>query len=182
MKLILQKINKIFEDIHSFSSVQLNISDDFKKEFKTITELITDEDVYIDESDNIHGRETEPHITVRYGLHTTDPKDVSDLINGFGPIEITLDKTDMFSIDEKPYDVVIAQVISPKLMKLNKLISDNLEFTTDYNEYKPHLTLAYVQKGEADKYKNKISLQGKTFKTDTLVFSAKNGQKKNINL
>lgn len=180
MDFIFEKIERIYESSYKYSSVQLNLPSDFKSTFNKVTSMISDDDLFYSDINMINGREDTPHVTVRYGLHTTDPKDVAEIIEGFGPISFTLGKIDMFSNDDKPFDVVIVEVVSPKLMELNKLVSDNLEFTCDYDTYTPHLTLAYVETGEAEKYKGKTPLKGESFNIDTVMFSGSDGNKKDI--
>ena len=50
-------------------------------------EHIADSDVYTEESQ--YGRENDIHVTVKYGLHTSDTKKVKKIVDGFGPFAIT---------------------------------------------------------------------------------------------
>jgi 2'-5' RNA ligase len=62
------------------------------------------------------------------------------------------------------YDVVKFDVKSKDLVKLNKLLTDSFEFTTDYPDYHPHMTIAYVKKGTGKKYntnQKEIDMSGK---------------------
>jgi 2'-5' RNA ligase len=64
----------------------------------------------------------------------------------------------LFENDE--YDVLKFNVISNDLAKLNKLMKGNFEYTSNYPNYIPHLTIAYLKKGEGKKYiKNMETLE-----------------------
>ncbi len=53
------------------------------------------------------------------------------------------------------YDVVKFDVESEQMSKLNKLMTDNFDYTNDYPDYHPHMTVAYVKKGMGKKYDKK---------------------------
>jgi 2'-5' RNA ligase len=119
------------------------------KEF--VRNLIKEEDIYDDE-ENDFGYEDEPHCTILYGLHHYDsivedikpylPKleDINDIIRA----AITIFETE-------EYDVVKFDIVSEKLKDLDKTLMDNFEYTNEY-DYHPHMTIAYVKKGEGTKY------------------------------
>lgn len=64
-----------------------------------------------------------------------------------GEIEAELGETKVFENDD--YDVLVVEVKSDGLNKINKTLSDNLEYTNSYDGYKPHLTIAYLKKAQA---------------------------------
>lgn len=108
-----------------------------------------------------YGIEDKPHITVLYGFHDeVVSKTITDKLGEllFMPINITIDGIDIF--ENQDYDVVKLNVESEELRHLNKLCSE-LPHTTDYPDYKPHMTLAYVQKGLGSKYKENLKLSFK---------------------
>ena len=92
-------------------------------------------------------KEYEPHITVVYGIENNVPavsvvKMCKQIITE--PIRITIGKIDRFRAEQ--HDVLIIRVISPDLIKLNTAIRKKLGIKLSYNEYCPHITLAYVNK------------------------------------
>lgn len=126
------------------------------------------------------GLNIEPHVTVKYGLHTMKSGDVAPVLAGEKPIMLTLGKTSVFvGADKKipgtdkpvPYDVVTVEVNSPDLARLNKKLTDKTENTTTFNEYKPHITLAYVKSGEGQKYAGKTDFAGQQYTFDDVTFS-----------
>ena len=86
-------------------------------------EKIPDDKVYNDPNDPSFGRETDTHVTVKFGLHTNNPDEVAEVVKGFGEFEVNLGKVSKFSSEK--YDVLKIDVNSEKLHALNKLISDN---------------------------------------------------------
>ena len=157
---------------YDYSSVQVALKDpeilDVLKNFE------------IDKDDlSGHGKETEPHITIKYGLHTADFKDVYDLLKDVKPILATLGKVSLFENDE---DVVKVDVKGKDLHDLNKYISDNLKCTDTYPDYHPHMTIAYVKKGTGKKYINGSEFENKKIVFNEIEFSSKDGSKKIIKL
>jgi 2'-5' RNA ligase len=127
--------------------------------------------------DGIH--QIEPHITVKYGLHTNNHEDVIPSLKGEKPIEIELGKTSVFKGSEKkipgtdkpiPYDVVTVAVKSPDLERLNKKLTEGQENTTTF-PYSPHVTLAYVKSGMGEKYANRADFEGQKYTFDGVTFS-----------
>lgn len=76
--------------------------------------IVTDDMMYV-EPDGSKGRETEMHITVKYGLHTKNPDDVADCVKSSKPIEVTLGKISKFDSD-KYYDVLKIDIRSNQLL------------------------------------------------------------------
>lgn len=135
-------------------------------------ELIPDEDLY-DDGSGEHGRESDVHVTVKYGLHTDKAKDVRDVIGDMPSVTLKLDKMSVFNNDD--YIVLKLDIESENLHELNKLISDNLECTDTFPDYHPHATIAYLKHREDDPdwYKKLFCdmFEGETAEIDSLLFS-----------
>lgn len=117
------------------------------------------------------GYEERPHVTVKYGLHTQDPNDVRALLDGSGPVVLTLGKTGFFAGED--YDVVYVEVESPALHVLNAKLTNALEVTNTYPEYQPHVTVAYVLSGLGEKYAGDGMLAGMSTSVDAVSFIAR---------
>lgn len=107
---------------------------------------------YIDPADlHENGIEDEPHITVLYGLTWAYEQDIAKVVGRFAPLTVTLGDITLFEKDE--FDVVKIDVESEELRKLNQELRDaNYHKDLYGGGYNPHLTLAYVQKGQGKKY------------------------------
>jgi 2'-5' RNA ligase len=155
----------------SYSCLMLDCSN-FETELKNIQSHIEKEDIYDEEG---YGLEKEPHITVLYGIHEQDPDVVKDVLE-LTSVEYQLEKLSLFENDN--YDVLKCSVKSKDLRKLNKQVTKLLDYTNDYPDYKPHLTVAYLKPGTGKKY---VDMESKAFKTvetsNKFIFSNKDSEK-----
>ena len=122
-------------------------------EWDSVISQINPEDVYGEEPE--YGIERQPHATILYGFHldTTDPDDIESAIENIsiGTIDdIEIIGIDKFENDE--YDVLKISIKSEKLTKLNEYFSESFDYSNDYPDYNPHITIAYMEKGKADDY------------------------------
>src|SRR5690606_34947991 len=94
----------------NFNSTQINAPENIASKIRSWgLKNISDEDLYEDESG--FGRESEIHVTVKYGLHTDSLKEVEKVINNFGTVNIKLGKISQF--ESEKYDVLKIDVDSP---------------------------------------------------------------------
>ncbi len=129
------------------------------------------------------GRENDPHVTVKYGLHTADPEEVKRALIGHAPVKLKFGKTSLFPPNkEDGFEVVKVDIESPDLHALNKKITKSLTNTDTHPEYHPHATIAYVKIGKGKLYANDSTLYGKEVTADRVVFSSKTGKKTAIML
>lgn len=158
----------------SYSSTQINLPEDIaKKIIEWGNTNIPEEEIFSgDDGDYDLGREKRPHVTVKYGLHTIDPKEVEQIVKGNGKVSIALGAISIFEPEEKEYDVVKIEVESDDLRNLNAKVS-TLKNSDTHPEYKPHVTIAYVKKGNGQKYVGKQDFKDVSFSADVLDFSAK---------
>lgn len=163
------------EDSHEYSSTQFNLPEDIAGKMLALAEKISDDDLAEG------GREDEPHVTVKYGLHTVKADDVERVVKDFGPVKIKLGKTSFFPAKDDGEDVVKIDVESEGLRRLNKLISEKLDCTDTHPEYVPHVTLAYVKAGKGEKYVSEKSLDVELTLTE-MLFSSPDGEQVTIPL
>ncbi len=115
------------------------------------------------------GRDPRPHVTVCFGLHDFEPAAVEKIAGVSGPITITLGKTAVFT--QNDFDVVyIAVQPDEALLALRKKLLA-LPNTQSFAEYQPHVTLAYVKKGEGEKFAGDATLSGRQATVHALTFS-----------
>ena len=144
---------------------------DFPK-WDSVCSIINPEDVY--ESDNSDfGISHDPHVTILYGFYSfVSPEDVQKIIEPFHSPEIHLGNVGIFN-EHPDFEVVKFNVISDDLTKMNlALCGLPHEETFSYN---PHVTISYVKKGTALKYKG-IKLEVESNASD-IIYSTTAGQK-----
>ena len=143
-----------------------------------LAKTIPDDDLYNDEEGD-KGRETEPHVTVRYGITDTTPDKIVHAVSHTGPIRIKLGPISKF--DTNPaYDVLKLDIDSPHLHRLNSLVDSNAPFKSEFRDYHPHITLAYVRKGKASHLVGMHPFKGMGFTASSLQFRNPLGESTDI--
>ncbi len=149
------------------------------KNWNKVTDMIDRDDVYVDINDSIKGIETDPHITILYGLKDgTSLEEVIKNLHNYPPLEINIDGVDIFESDR--YDVVKFTIEKTKQLEdmfqsLSKIPNEN-----SFPDYSPHITISYVKKGMGKKYVKKMKKN--LGKLDTLIFSEPSGKKHEFKL
>lgn len=164
---------------YDYSSTQFNLPKDItQKILEWSVENIPNEDLYDDET-NRYGRELESHVTVLYGILTNDSSELEELLKGEKPVKIKFGETRHFNT--KTGDAVNIEIESKDLEELHKKLSA-IKHETLQDEYRPHVTIAYVKDGLGKKYSGKDILNSLEVKLDSLKFSPKEGDPKSIEL
>lgn len=159
---------------YSYRSTQVNIKDPpVLEEIQKLQDRIALDDVV--------KYETEPHITVRHGLHDykDTPERVRALLGGVGTVKATIAGLGVFE-GTKNGDVLIFRIDSPDLKGLNELLGRLPN--TQTHEYRPHITVAYLKPGTALKYVRPTSVDWQTMLFDTVLVSDTEGRKEPVDL
>ena len=128
------------------------------------------------------GREDKPHITVLYGIEDDSPNKLRKALTGFGGVRVRLGNTSFFQVERKGFDVVKVDILSMDLKRLRKAVESATTFHTDFPEYVPHATIAYVKMGTGEKFSGDRTLSGESVVFDTLTFCGKDGQRQKVPL
>lgn len=159
---------------YKFSSTQVALPSALAQEIMAYgKQLVKDKDLTDD------GRDTHPHITIKYGLHTNDPREVVRALRGVGPIKYKLGAISKFKAPD--YDVLKIEVISDDLKRVNARLRKLLKCTDTHPTYNPHVTIAYVRKGFPIP-RSRAVFEGATGVADVVEFSAKNGKMHKLKL
>jgi 2'-5' RNA ligase len=152
-----------------------------KKAWKELQDMISDEDLYTEEGDDGYGRETEPHVTILYGLHgEIEDKDLEVEIDKIKEPKIEFKSISTFENDK--FDVLKFDVKKGDLNKLNKEFT-KFPHTNKFPDYHPHATIAYLKKGTAEKYiKQAKDLVSMSMEPEKIVYSKVDGTTKNYKL
>lgn len=138
-------------------------------------------DKYIpDEKCHEEGKDGD-HITIMYGFHPDiDVANITKFIQKKckQPLKVKLGKISRFDSDE--YDVLKIEVESEDLHNLHNEIKEYYgdKITNSYPNYNPHLTLAYLKKGELLHLDNNNMFNGKKYVFDEFIFSEPGMKKK----
>lgn len=160
--------------------VYLNVD---KKGWNVIQSEIKDEDLYEPEDDPTYGRETEPHVTVLFGLHNDIPD--SDIEGKIADIQNNPPKIDFKGVSafsNPVFDVLKFDVESEDMHQLNKEFT-KFPHTTSYPDYHPHCTIAYLKPRMAQKYIKKVNnLADIAMEISHVVYSKADGTKKSYKM
>lgn len=122
-------------------------------------------------SESLHeeGIESETHCTVLYGFNLDF--DATKLKEKHGLLKLKLGKVSRFECPE--YDVLKLSVESEDLVSLNKELSE--EFSSDITpskwDYCPHVTIAYVKKGECKELDGDKTFEGREITVTQMLYS-----------
>lgn len=165
---------------YDHSNVQIDLPELPAMLLHDFAKTIPEDELYITE-DGEHGRVDRPHITVRYGMDTTDPAELTPAFKGIGPIHAKMGEVSIFERDE--YDVIKVDVESLDLEEANKAIGRVVDLPGEtFKEYKPHITIAYVKKGFGQKYVGDKRFMGMDVITDFVMLISKDGKEHHISL
>ena len=149
-------------------------------EMENLHKQIDEEDVFVDPKDSTFGLETEPHCTLLYGLHSDVKLEViKNIAKNFAFGNCTITNPSLFK-NEK-FDVLKYDVEGPSLHDCNAELS-KLPHTTDYPDYHPHMTVAYLKSGLGKKYTEMLDDTKKELTPKYIVYSQPDGTKTKINL
>ena len=164
----------------SYSCTLVRVPAKVKQAIEEFQKSIPVGDLYTEEEG--HGLEDDPHITVLYGTHTNDGSVIKKAIDdnfSKSTLAITLGKTSLF--DNPKFDVLKMEVVSKDLAELNAAMKKALPFTSDYEGYTPHCTVAYLKKGKAAPFVDK-EVSTTSFTVSEYIFSDNNSKKETFTL
>lgn len=170
------------ESPYKFSCAMLNLNPSVASVVDYwVKKNIPKESLYIDEDSGHDGYEETYHVTLKYGIHDSSPKKLTDLVHGFGPISFGLGTVE--KIDAPNFDVIHIKVIDSKILEdVNQLISEGLENTDSHPTYKPHVTLAFVKRGSCDKLVDNPFFDSLSDEVNEICFNSKDGDESFISL
>lgn len=127
----------------------LMIDYDTPEIIKNLHKNISDTEVYTD--GDKYGLEKESHITLVPCLsNDIDINELKKYLNKLSDYKVIL--SDISKFDCEDYDVLKCAAHSEILNDTNKKIRKDFETFSEHDDYTPHMTIAYMKKGMADKY------------------------------
>lgn len=126
------------------------------------------------------GRESEYHITILYGIKDEVSKESLELLKerlNTSVFKIKLGVVSKFY--QEDYDVLKIDVndYTGKLHSAFELLNENIDNENSYENYHPHITLAYVKKGACEHLVGDSSFEGIEFEIDNVKFSSSDSDK-----
>ena len=114
---------------------------------------IPEDELYSDPDDKVfkYGLEKETHVTIAACLdNDVDLDGIKKILLPIDGYSVIVNDISMF--ENEKYDVLKCNVGSLNLYATNKKILDKYPSHSEFKEYHPHVTIAYLKKGKAKKY------------------------------
>ena len=145
---------------------------------ESIHECIEAEDIFTKEGEEGYGLEKDPHVTLLYGLHSDEIHDdvVKEICTSHKYENIVLECVSAFNNEE--FDVLKFDVKGDSLHECNEKLS-KLPHTTNYPDYHPHATIAYLKPGTAEKYVKQLAGISHKVSPAEILYSKPSGDKVN---
>lgn len=115
-------------------------------------------DLYMPE-DEQYGYCKTPHITILYGFldgQNIDKQKLQQYLLQLDKIKPKIIGMSLFELQQ--YDVLKFDVQCKQCIEMNKAIRKDFKYSNDYDEYIPHVTIAYVKSGRGKQYIKHIKL------------------------
>ena len=156
-------------------------------ELKQIQKLIDKDDIYTAEPG--YGLENETHITLLYGFHYKDIKSDDEIFDNILKNDIpNLELYNVSIFENEKYDVLKFDVRQKMglykkskdvLYIINKDLSDKFPFTTNFPDYHPHSTIAYLKPKTGKKYVKEFKDKEYIVTPEKIVYSIPDPNDKN---
>lgn len=125
----------------------------FKKPemIQELQNMIPYEELYTEDGNDDYGIEDECHVTLVPCLDKhLDVNELKKELEDLNKYSVLLSNISKF--ENEKYDVLKCDVGSMNMLKTNEKIRSKFPTFSEFKEYHPHMTIAYLKKGMADKY------------------------------
>jgi 2'-5' RNA ligase len=134
----------LMEGKYDYGCVMARIDEESTRKILDFNTKMIGEHIIYREGDE-YGREKEPHITLKYGLvNGYTEEEMRKMLHKVTPFHIDVKGISLF--ENEKFDVIKFDVDGKELRALNEIFC-KLPNHDKYDEYHPHMTLAYVHKG-----------------------------------
>lgn len=162
---------------HEYGCVMLYF--DFP-EIKEIHNIIEKNDIYIDPEDDSYGLESEPHTTLLFGLHEgVSTEDVDNVLGNHTYESCKIHNASIFK--NQQYDVLKFDVEGEGLKDTNKELRQ-FPYTSDYPDFHPHMTIAYLMPGTGEKYTKLLGDEEFWLMPQHAIYSKTDGTKDKLSI
>lgn len=146
-----------------------------------LQDRIPSEELYTEDGTDDYGIENETHVTLVPCMDRHLNVDLlKNELKALSDYSIILSNISKFENDK--YDVLKCDACSCNLTNTNSHICSKFPTFSEYEEYHPHLTIAYMKKGMADKYLQQYLTPLVVLKPSKFIWSGSDKDDNDINL
>jgi len=171
---VIRNITAKLKATYDYSSLQINLPEDLSDAVIDWGKKNIPEDTLHNNGNDTKGREDDIHTTLFYGIKSPDVNAVKKFIT-VKPFIIRMGLITAFM--DNDYDVLKIEASAPELYKLHYNVRNNVENENKFPTYSPHITIAYLKKGNALKWVGDKVFDGKEFNVNEIIFSSSNGNR-----
>lgn len=143
--------------------------------WNSLKNIISSEDIY-NEGES-YGFETQPHLTLIYGLHKeVTTEQVKSILGNFNLDRLSIEVDGIGNFENSDYDVLKFNVIKTETLKQIHDFLSELPNSDKYPDYNPHITIAYLKKGTSKKYLDR-NFKMVIPEIESVIFSKPTGEK-----
>lgn len=143
--------------------------------------MIPYEELYNEDDNDDYGIEDMCHVTLVPCLDRhLDINELKKELQELNKYSILLSNISKFEHDK--YDVLKCDVGSINLLNTNDDIRSKFPTFSEYKEYHPHMTIAYLKKGMADKYLQDSIMPLVVLKPKCFIWSGSNEDESDLNI
>lgn len=143
--------------------------------------MIPYEELYNEDDNDDYGLENMCHVTLVPCLDRhLDVNELKKELQELNKYSILLSNISKFENDN--YDVLKCDVGSINLLKTNDDICSKFPTFSEYKEYHPHMTIAYLKKGMADKYLQDSIMPLVVLHPKCFIWSGSNEDESDLNI
>lgn len=183
-------INKEFKRMQKLAGIILEDKQTFSfgcamlyfdlPEMEDIHKIISPDDIYTQEGDRSYGLEDEPHCTLLYGLHEeVTTENIKEILDKYTYSTIIAHNASLF--ENPDYDVLKFDIKGDNLHETNEDLKE-FPHTSDYPDYHPHMTIAYLKPGTGKTYVEELKDKEFQLLPQYAVYSKSNGDQDKIKI
>lgn len=169
------------DKVRKYACIMIKMPPKLAAGVKSFQKSIRPEELIPEEADG--GLEDDIHVTLIYGVFDAQQTLISSALSKLQPFALQIGPITSFETSPE-HDVLKFDIVeSPMLHSIHNAIKAIYPNDQKYDEFKPHMTIAYLKKGSAQKYTGVGNdITGRVIMVKHIIWSNTESQKSTIKL